>query len=137
MNQKLLVILGSARHDSDTKTYANFVFENVDHNIVTLLDYSISPFNYSANYPSDDDFYKLVEKILDYRTIVFATPVYWYSMSGLMKNLFDRFTDIVTVKKETGKKLNGKSMFLIAIGTEKKLPTGFDIPFKLTPDTWV
>lgn len=134
MNQKPLIILGSARQQSDTKAYVEFVFKDLDHKIVNLLDFNISPFNYSANYSSKDDFYKLIETTLDYKTIVFATPVYWYSMSGLMKNLFDRFTDIVTVKKEVGRKLSGKSMFLIAVGIDKKLPNGFETPFILTAE---
>lgn len=104
----------------------------MDHQIVNLLDFNISPFNYSANYPPADNFYELMGIILDYSHIVFATPVYWYSMSGLMKNLVDRFTDIVTVKKEIGRKLRGKSMFLIAVGVDEKLPGGFETPFKLT-----
>lgn len=134
MNQKPLIILGSARQQSDTKTYVEFVFKDLDHKLINLLDFNISAFNYSANYSPNDDFYKLIEMILDRNTIIFATPVYWYSMSGLMKNLFDRFTDIVTVKKEVGRQLNGKRMFLIAVGTDKKLPDGFETPFKLTAE---
>ena len=106
----------------------------MDHKIVNLLDFNISPFNYSADYSSQDNFYKLVETILNYQTIIFATSVYWYSMSGLMKNLFDRFTYIVTVKKEIGRRLSGKSMFLIAVGTDEKLREGFETPFKLTAE---
>ena len=134
LNQKPLIILGSARQQSDTKNCVDFVFKDIQHTILNLLDINISPFNYSANYSLQDDFYKLIETILDYQTIVFATPVYWYSMSGLMKNLFDRFTDIVTVKKKIGRKLSGKSMFLIAVGTDEQLPDGFEIPFRLTAE---
>lgn len=134
MNQKPLIILGSARQQSDTKRYVDFVFKNLDHTIVNLLDFNISSFKYSADYSSQDDFYKVIETILDYESIVFATPVYWYSMSGLMKNLFDRFTDIVTVKKEIGRRMTEKGMFLIAVGVDEKLPDGFETPFKLTAE---
>lgn len=132
MNENPLIILGSARQQSDTKVYVDFLFNEVNYTIADLLNFNISSFNYSGNYPDNDEFDNLMEKILDYKTIVFATPVYWYSMSGLMKNLFDRLTDIVTVKKEIGRKLSGKSIFLIAVGTDEILPDGFEIPFSLT-----
>lgn len=61
--------------------------------------------------------------------IIFATPVYWYSMSGLMKTFFDRLTDLVTIQKSVGRKLKGKETFLFAVGTDDLLPAGFTIPF--------
>ena len=131
MNENPLIILGSARQESDTKFYVDFLFNDIDYTIANLLNFNILPFNYSGNYADNDEFENLIEKILDYKTIVFVTPVYWYSMSGLMKNLFDRFTDIGTVKKGIGRKLRGKSMFLIAVGTDEILPDGFEIPFTL------
>lgn len=134
MNEIPLIILGSARCVSDTKSYVDFLFKDTQHAIVNLLDFNISPYNYSGNYPNNDEFDNLMEEILKYKTIIFATPVYWYSMSGLMKNMFDRFTDLVTIKKEIGRKLNGKLIFLIAVGTDEKLPNGFEIPFKLTAE---
>ncbi|MEP6628241.1 MAG: NAD(P)H-dependent oxidoreductase [Ginsengibacter sp.] len=134
MKESPLIILASGRFQSDTKSFVDFVFKDVDHTIAELLNFNISPFNYSGNYPNDDEFYNLIGEIIKYKTIIFATPVYWYSMSGLMKNFFDRFTDLVTIRKETGRKLSGKSMFLIAVGTDEKLPTGFETPFKLTAE---
>ena len=72
--------------------------------------------------------------MLRHHIIVFATPVYWYAMSGLMKTFFDRFTDIVTTKKHLGIQLKGKSSLLLAVGTDQELPDGFEIPFKLSSD---
>ncbi|MCP4458779.1 MAG: NAD(P)H-dependent oxidoreductase [Cytophagales bacterium] len=37
-----------------------------------------------------------------------ATPVYWYSMSGIMKVFLDRIYDVLTIEKELGRKLHGK-----------------------------
>jgi multimeric flavodoxin WrbA len=60
--------------------------------------------------------------MIEHDAIVFATPVYWYAMSGLMKVLFDRFTDLVTVRKDLGRRLRGRRVFLIACGTDPDLP---------------
>lgn len=127
-----LIILGSARQKSDTESYVDFVFNETPHHLISLLKYNINVYNYNGKYPSSDNFNELVEVILKHDTIIFATPVYWYSMSGLMKNLFDRFTDLITIKKEVGKQLKNTNVFLLAVGSDPKLPNGFEVPFKMT-----
>ena len=132
--QKPLIILSSARKQSDTRDFVEKVFGGTDHDLIDLLDHRIAPFDYDGIYPENDEFMKVMDEMLSHQVIVFATPVYWYAMSGLLKNFFDRFTDIVTVKKQVGRKLKGKSIFLIAVGAEEKLPPGFELPFKNTSD---
>lgn len=132
MTETPLIILGSARKDGDTHSYTDFVFEGAAHKIIDLLDYKIYPYSYLNDYPDDDRFMEIAALMLQYKTIVFATPVYWYAMSGLMKALFDRFTDLVRVKKEMGRKLSDKSAFLLSIGSDPEMPEGFEIPFRLT-----
>lgn len=79
-----------------------------------------------------DDFGKVAEAMVAHAVIMFATPVYWYAMSGRMKILFDRFTDLVTVRKDLGRQLKGRSIFLLACGSEAQLPEGFEAPFRET-----
>lgn len=134
MTDKPLIILASARKQGYTSDFLNKVFANIDHKLIDLLDFHVYPYNYSNNYPDDDDFQKITDELLLHKVIVFATPVYWYAMSGLMKTFFDRFTDLVTIKKQLGKQLKGKSIFLLAAGTDPELPNGFEIPFKLTSE---
>lgn len=129
-----LVILGSARKDSDTKKHVDRIFQELLHHQIDLLDFNIHNFCYDASYPDYDDFDRLTSVLLSHQTIVFATPVYWYSMSGIIKSFFDRFTDLVTVKKELGRKFKGKSISFIAVGTDPTLPLGFEVPFGLTAD---
>jgi multimeric flavodoxin WrbA len=131
---KPLVILGSARRKSDTKSCVEIVFKNTEIDLLDLLDFNISPFDYESDYPLNDDFDRMINEMIKHRVIVFATPVYWYSMSGLMRILFDRFTDLVTLKKEMGRKMKGISIFLLAVGVDSELPNGFETPFKLTAD---
>ncbi len=68
----------------------------------------------------------------EHETIVFATPVYWYAMSGTMKIFFDRLTELTTKEKHLGHALAGKRTFLIASGTDPELPAGFEVPFRRT-----
>jgi len=132
MENKSLVILGSNRKKSLTEQVAIKALSGTEYDIIDLLDYQIAHFNYDANYPQDDEFDAIINKILPYNTLVFATPVYWYSMSGIMKVFFDRLTDLITIKKDTGHQLRGKSASIIAVGTDPTIPEGFEIPFKHT-----
>ncbi len=132
MEYQPLVIIGSARKDGNTDYFVKEVFKNIKHKEIHLLDYNIYPYNYENTYKEDDKFDSLIVEILSFHTIIFATPVYWYSMSGIMKNLFDRLNDLVSIRKEVGRAFEGKTSSLIISGTDPELPDGFEIPFNLT-----
>lgn len=71
---------------------------------------------------------KVVDLILRDR-LIFATPVYWYSMNSTMKVFFDRLTDLTDIEKKKGCALAGKQAWLIATGTDEALPEGFEFSF--------
>ncbi|WP_066504715.1 flavodoxin family protein [Rufibacter sp. DG15C] len=127
-----LILLASARKESDTAAFVQKVFQDTPHQVLDLLDYQVGPYRYENDYPAQDEFLKVVDQLLQHQVIVFATPVYWYAMRGHLKTFFDRLTDLVTVQKPLGRKLQGKSVFLIAVGADDSLPDGFEVPFKLT-----
>jgi multimeric flavodoxin WrbA len=87
---------------------------------------------YWGKCPHRDDFATVVGAMSVHDAIIFATPVYWYSMSGRLKVLFDRFTDLVTVRKDLGRGLRGRSVFVLSCGSEKEMPVGFEVPFRDT-----
>ncbi len=132
METRPLVILGSARKDSDTQDLIHQLFADLDYAIIDLLDHTLYPYDYAASYPADDKFLHITEQLLKHKVLVFATPVYWYAMSGPMKIFFDRFTDLMTLNKALGRQLKGKKSFLIAVGSDKALPEGFEVPFSRT-----
>ena len=129
-----LVIMGSARADGDTRRLLDAVLAGSPHTFIDLLDFSVAPYSYQQNYPTHDDFPRLANLLLQHPVVVFATPVYWYSMSGALKNFFDRLTDLTTTHKLLGRQLAGKHVFLAAIGSDPELPEGFEVPFKLTAE---
>ena len=67
--------------------------------------------------------------VTKYDTIIFATPVYWYAMSGTLKHFFDRLSDLLHYKKELGRQLRGKKMAMISNSVTNDRKTGFDMPF--------
>ena len=135
MINRSLVILSSSRKDSNTKILVQKLFsKSEDLEILDLLDFKINHYHYQGKYPKSDEFLKIIEKLLHYENIIFATPVYWYAMSGLLKVFFDRLTDIVTIQKSLGRQMKGKNIFLVSVGTDPELPPGFESPFQLTAD---
>lgn len=127
-----LILLGSARQESDTCLLVERLFAGENKRVLSLLDYNIYHYNYRGHYPHDDSFQALVQELLAHPVLVLATPVYWYSMSGHMKVFFDRLTDLVSIAKKQGRQLKGKKVFLMAVGTDHDLPGGFEVPFRRT-----
>lgn len=129
-----VIILGSARSDGNTRAVVNFLLKNSNFDLVDLNDFKIGYFDYN-NIHKDDDFMPLMQKIsAQYQRIIFATPVYWYSMSAIMKTFFDRISDLLIWEKELGRTLRGKTMGVVSCSGHDDLKDGFDMPFKESAD---
>jgi len=128
-----LVILASSRSRGNTATLSQEIVKGLRAEFVDLQDISISYFDYKHRNISDD-FIPLVERMVTVDIVVFATPVYWYAMSAQLKTFFDRFTDLLTVNKELGRKLRGLPISVISTGTDAELPSCFNSQFELIAD---
>ncbi len=130
-NKKFIVIMGSSRGDGDTMQLYKYVFADINHKFINLAEHKISFFDYNFAYEADDDFIKIAEEMIEYENIVFATPVYWYTMSAHLKVFFDRLSDLITIRKDLGRKLKNKRVFIItAYGAT--MPIGFEEAFRQT-----
>lgn len=125
---KTLILLGSARSDGNTLKAVQELCPFPEYELVDLNQLKIEPYNYTGS--AADDFKSLVIRMTEAENLIFATPVYWYAMSGVMKNFFDRFSDLLG--QDLGRKLKGKKTYLIATGSDPDLPPGFEVPFQLT-----
>lgn len=132
---KHLIIYGSSGNTQGTTWEVTRTLQSLlnDAEIINVSDYSIGFFDY-AHQNKDDDFLGLAQKMLACDIVVFATPVYWYAMSAQLKVFFDRLSDLITIRKDMGRKLAGKSMAFIATGHEDVIPEGFHVPFKRTAE---
>jgi multimeric flavodoxin WrbA len=135
---RVLIILGSARSNGDTAKAASALASRLGPDMATLVDLGskrILPFDYSEPDQSDD-FSALADLMLAHRSLVFATPVYWYAMSGRMKTLFDRLSDLLSGRnpERRGRALAGREAWLLAVGSDPHLPDGFERPFQMTAD---
>ncbi len=132
MKNKVIIISGSSRSDGDTKKLIDELESLSDFESIDLNDYKISYYDYEHK-NANDDYIKLIKRLIEnYDTFLFVTPVYWYAMSGIMKVFFDRFTDLLTIEKELGRKLRGKRMAVISCSVGDNLGENFWLPFKET-----
>lgn len=131
---KTVIIIGSSRKNGNTTRIVSVIANQSNIEVINLSDYNFSYYDYESK-NRDDDFFELVKGIIEkYDTLIFATPVYWYSMSGIMKVFFDRFSDLIRIEKETGRKLRGKNMAVISNSHDSELEYNFYIPFKKSAD---
>lgn len=129
---KAAIIVGSARKDGDASKLAQTLNQFTDWEIIDLNDYQIGYYDYEHK-NQDDDYLKLIQTLIEnYDSFIFVTPVYWYAMSAIMKTFFDRFTDLLTIKKELGRKLRGKKMAAISCSSGDHLGENFWLPFQST-----
>lgn len=127
---KSLIILGSARSDGHSRRMVDFFNQDTAYPVVDLNDLNITHFDY-AHENRHDDFLPLMERILEYDALILATPVYWYTMSAQLKIFLDRLTDCLTIRKDIGRALKEKKLYVFAsYGAE--LPLHFETPFSHT-----
>jgi hypothetical protein len=125
------VILGTSRGEGNTRIAVNGVVGDRDIVVVDLAARAIGPYDY-AHANVSDDFMPIAEMLAEKSLWLLATPVYWYTMSGQMKIFVDRLSDLVTIRKDLGRRLRGKTVAVIATGSDDELPEGFEAPFRLT-----
>lgn len=129
---KKVVIVGSSRNDGDAANLTKQLVEKSEWDLINLNDYKFSYFDYEHR-NRNDDYLNLMKEIVEkYETLIFITPIYWYSMSGIMKVFFDRFTDLLTIEKELGRKLRGKRMAVMSCSAGENLGENFWLPFSET-----
>ncbi|QUM80446.1 NAD(P)H-dependent oxidoreductase [Moritella sp. 5] len=128
---KTAIVLGTSRSNGNTHKLVNLYQQHKSADVFNLTDFSISTFDYDHN-NKHDDFLVLAKQLLDYEHLIFATPMYWYSMSGQMKVFFDRLSDLLTIEKELGRGLKGKRCSVLATGVDEQPPECFEQPFKLS-----
>lgn len=122
--------MGSSNSLGDTFKICKLIVDKYNFKFQDLNELVIMPFDYDHD-NKDDDFLGFMKHVVEsYDTIILATPVYWYSMSGIMKNFLDRFTDLLTIKKEMGRQLRGKSLLAVSVSNSDDCPEEYPMPFE-------
>src|SRR5688572_5066365 len=65
--------------------------EDVESEIIRLRDYNIQPG--TSTEIDDDDWPKIVEKMIDSDIVIFATPIWWGIQSSLIQRIIERLDE--------------------------------------------
>jgi multimeric flavodoxin WrbA len=129
-----VIILGSANSNGDTRQFIEHILLKREIDVIDLKPLNISHFDYDYK-NEDDDFLPLITRVIEnYDTIILASPVYWYSISGLMKVFLDRISDLLYHHKDLGRKLRGKSMALVSSTNFSDVGEIYAFPIKSTAE---
>jgi len=129
---KGIIVLASSRSAGNTYKCVELLKEHTGFEIMDLKQKKIGPYDYEY-LTKDDDFKACFDRIIeDKELVIFATPVYWYTMSGILKNFIDRFSDCIRIYKDDGRKLRGMKMAMLSCSTDDDRPTHFSEPFTLS-----
>ncbi len=143
MGKKILVLTGSARNEGNSNRMASAfsAAAKAKGHKVTVIDTTKLKLNfchacetcYKTGKPCsfDDDFNTIADDILAADALVFACPVYWYSVPSQLKAVIDKmFSFVIGEKKE----FFGKECALICCCEESDpaILDGVRIPFERT-----
>ena len=84
----ILFINGSPNHDGNTARLARELIGSRPYEQLDLAAHKV--YGYGQSYP-DDDFDQVLAKIREADTLVIGSPVYWHNLSGMLRNMLDRF----------------------------------------------
>lgn len=129
---RILSLIGSSHQNGNTALVTKAFAEISNSHIIDLGQKDISYYDYDHKNRHDDFLTVIQDFIENYDTLVIVTPIYWYTMSAEVKTFLDRISDLLTIEKETGRKLRGKSMALISQTEGDFFHEWFAEPIRLT-----
>jgi multimeric flavodoxin WrbA len=130
-SMSIAVIYGGTRPNGNTELLTEQVIQGLDVNKIFLKDFEIQPiedFRHDVNGFQEvgDDYNAIIDLILPHDILIFATPIYWYSMSGTMKNFIDRWSQTLRDSKYPNFKqtMASKKAYVIAVGGDNPYVKG-------------
>jgi multimeric flavodoxin WrbA len=130
----IAVIYGSTRINGNTEQLTEHVIKGLEVEKIFLRDFLIQPIDDRRHTEGgftdvDDDYSELVERMMKHDTFIFATPIYWYSMSGTMKNFIDRWSHTMRDEKfpDFKKQLGTKKAYVVAVGGDNPYLKGLPL----------
>lgn len=121
-----IALFSSSRRNGNTGQWMDRIAKELEIEVVDLATRNISAYDYEHRNRSDD-FEPLMKRVLEFEQIIFASPVYWYSVSPPLKIFLDRISDFLDLPDllEDGRRLRGKRGFVVCTSIYDEAPASF------------
>jgi multimeric flavodoxin WrbA len=128
-------LFASSRRNGNTGQLMDRIAKELDIEVVDLGTARMSVYDYEHR-NRDDDFEPLMKRVLDFDQIIFASPVYWYSVSPPMKVFLDRISDFLDLPDllGEGRRLRGKHAYVVCTSIDEDVSKAFLSAFTDTFD---
>ncbi|MFD2924713.1 flavodoxin family protein [Halobacillus naozhouensis] len=126
------VIYGGTRSNGNTEQLTERVIGEMEAEKILLKDYDIKPIedyrHHEAGFPKvEDDYKQLIDRMLSHDVVIFATPIYWYGMSGTLKNFIDRWSQSMKEYPNFKKKMSEMQTYIVAVGGDAPFIKGLPL----------
>ena len=119
--EKILFMNSSPNREGNTYRIGEELLKDKEHDVLQMADYRISQYGQVF----DDDEMKEVLKEMDkYDILVIGSPLYWYTVGGMLKTFIDRLYMLPETEV-----LRGKKLYLLAQGSAPNQDTVKSIEF--------
>lgn len=121
----VLAIYGGSRKNGNSEQLTRELLREISYSSLHLSDYQIKPIVDQRHDPHgfdavDDDYAHVLQQVLSHELLVFTTPLYWYGMSGLMKNFIDRWSQSLRDPSLNFKvEMARKQAFAVVVGDDQ------------------
>lgn len=107
--EKILFMNSSPNRDGNTYRIGEELLKDKEHDVLQMADYRISQYGQVFD---DDEMKEVLKKIDDCDVLVIGSPVYWYTVGGMLKTFIDRLYMLPEAEA-----LKGKKLYLFAQGS--------------------
>ena len=119
--EKILFVNSSPNRDGNTYRIGEELLKDKDHDVLQMADYRISQYGQVFE---DDEMKEVLKEMDKYDILVIGSPVYWYTVGGMLKTFIDRFYMLPEAEA-----LRGKKLYLFAQGSPPSQDTVKSIEF--------
>jgi multimeric flavodoxin WrbA len=123
---RAIALFASSRRHGNTGQLMDRIAKELAIEVVDLATARMSAYDYEHR-NRDDDFEPLLRRVLDFDQIIFASPVYWYSVSPPMKVFLDRISDFLDLPDllNEGRRLRGKQAYIVCTSIYEDVSKAF------------
>ena len=119
--EKILFVNSSPNRDGNTYRIGEELLKDKEHDVLQMADYRISQYGQVFE---DDEMKEVLKEMDKYDILVIGSPVYWYTVGGMLKTFIDRLYMLPEAEA-----LRGKKLYLLAQGSAPNQDTVKSIEF--------